>query len=112
MICSYCSKDKIRLSTGDKNNQRRFIYLDGEGKRWIGRKCPQCCTQIRKGYSRAIQQEIKDEKAPLTTRKCVKCASFLAADRYFNCRSCVPVLDDDFGSEYSYDANMVGAYYG
>ncbi len=74
-------------------------YVDEEGRRWVGMKCPDCVMMLN----------CKLVEEPLTSRKCSDCSKFLPRSRYFKCLECQPVLplvDDEYiyhGTDTSFD---------
>jgi len=41
-LCTYCNQEKTWLWTGDKLKDGSKIYVDDNGSRWAGRRCPEC----------------------------------------------------------------------
>jgi len=41
-LCAYCKQDKSWLWTGQKLKDGSKIYVDDDGHRWAGRRCPTC----------------------------------------------------------------------
>lgn len=41
-FCIYCKTDKEWIWTGERLRDGSKIYVDDNGKRWAGRRCPEC----------------------------------------------------------------------
>ena len=40
--CVYCGTEQTRIATDQKLKDGSIIYVDCRGKRWAGRRCPNC----------------------------------------------------------------------
>ena len=40
--CGYCKKDKAWINSGKKLKDGSKVYVDEDGLRWSGRRCPEC----------------------------------------------------------------------
>jgi hypothetical protein len=52
VTCSRCNKVDVRKQIGISPNRKRKYYANAEGRKWKGRKCPDCIKEEHTEYMR------------------------------------------------------------
>lgn len=92
ITCTKCFEKRTRILGKLGRSDGRKIYVDQNGKRWLGWTCPPCTQTARVKYDK------------VKSRKCRHCNKLLSASRYFDCINCKPVLDENMDINESYMA--------
>lgn len=91
ITCSSCNKKQYRIAK--KINSRNYYYTTA-GQSWKSSTvCHKCkITNHSKKYISVIDESYEIYDVFHTTKKCRSCNSKLEISRYFNCKTCKPVL--------------------
>jgi hypothetical protein len=81
--CSWCTDTYDRKRILTEGVKKR--YEDRDGRRWRGKKCPDCVD---------YEKELDSPKVVMTKRLCRECKDCLPVSRYFTCEKCQPALDN------------------
>lgn len=74
--CSECKKSVNKINIGYYCKNEAFIYADENGRKWSGKKCPDCSQDYYKQYRAQLPKKEKE------TRACENCSKeFLAISK-------------------------------
>lgn len=81
--CNMCGLSKVRQDGKRRPDSRGFYKVDGQGRRWNGRTCPECRsdeTGVRGDFGPA------EPLNPPKLRRCSGCSTM--SPNYFKCPPC------------------------
>jgi hypothetical protein len=58
--CSCCQEIKPRIQNGKYPDNINKLWIDENGKKWVGRKCPSCVVSNMKLRMNKLRSERKD----------------------------------------------------
>lgn len=59
--CTGCQEIKTRIQDGKHPDNINKLWVDENGKRWNGRRCPACVVLNMKGRMQKLRAERKDD---------------------------------------------------
>ena len=65
VTCSICNETKQRTQVGMSPNRSRKYYADENGRKWKGKKCPDCLTGEYREHMRQYRKKSTPAKDPL-----------------------------------------------
>ena len=58
--CKVCGETKTRIQFGTFNTKKDKRWVDGDGKMWNGRVCPQCQVKIAAENMKKLREKKND----------------------------------------------------